>query len=99
MDKAIEVEVLDFTGFDPFSTHVLININIGRMPPSRASDYLERTKNSLPLCKMLERNDITYSLIGCRSDGTKALEVAIEYKDDEVVSTTTDFDGAMKIVE
>lgn len=102
MEKAIEVEVLDLTGIDPEMTHVLINVNTGRMPPNSARKYLKDTKETLPLCKMLDEQGISYSLIGCRSDGQQVVGVNVEYTDDDnptPKSMGVNFNSAMEIVE
>lgn len=102
MEKAIEVEVLDLSGIDPTMTHVLINVNIGRMPPARASKYLKDTQETLPLCKMLNEQGISYSLVGCRSDGQLEIGVNVEYTGDNnstQKSTGFNFNSAMEIVE
>ena len=102
MEKAIEVEVLDLSGIDPTMTHVLINVNIGRLSPTNANKYLKNTKEKLPLCKMLNEQGISYSLVGCRSDGQQVVGVNVEYTDNDnptPKSMEFDFNSAMEIVE
>ncbi len=82
MEHAVEVEILDFTGFDLTIVHVLININIGKMSKNNASKYIKKIKATLPLCKMLDEQSITYSLIPCSSDGLHDITVDIEYDSD-----------------
>jgi len=98
MNKTIDVEILDLSSLTPDDNFVLIRVDVGKMPPQRVHDYVIKVKEQFELCKKLEKKNIQYSVIGCRSDGRQAVEVSIEYKDDEPVSTTTAFDEAMEIV-
>jgi len=98
MNNEIEISMLDFTNMSSEDTHVLINVNIGAMPPKRAYDYLVNIKTTLPLCKMLNERGITYSLIGCRSDGAGNIVTSIESNDNIVDTENTKFDDAMNIV-
>jgi hypothetical protein len=101
MNKTIDVEILDLSTLiqSPEDTFVLIRVDIGKMPAIHAHDYIMKIKKQFGLCEILERRNIQYSVIGCRSDGTQAVEVSIKYKDDEPVTTMTAFDEAMELVK
>lgn len=77
MDKSIEAQpmYLGDMGEDDF---MFIYVDTGKMPPNRVSNYLEKVKDSLKLCQMLEDRGINYSLVACRRDAkplVKPIEV------------------------
>ena len=94
MEKSIEVEMLDLT----YADHVIIHVNVGKMPGRRILEYLKRTGDSMPLCEDLRKKGINYTLAAVRQDGFRAVDVKVEYKDDTPVSEAIQYDEAMEIV-
>ena len=80
----IIVETLDFSNAD----HVMIHVNVGKMPPQVANNYLDRIKKVTPLCKQLEELSIPFTLVGMRNtenhETVKAMEVSIDSNNDTI---------------
>jgi len=66
---SIEVQLLDFDHLNPATSHIMIHVDVGKMPPRRISKYLDNVRQQFGLCKQLEKAGFKYSLIAKQGDG------------------------------
>lgn len=77
MIDGMEIQQFYFTGQEQ-PDYVLIKLDVGKMPPHRAKEYLERVRDNLSICKVLDEADIRYDLVGVPRNENKIN--ATEYK-------------------
>jgi len=66
----IIVETFDFRDCVPDKTHVLIHVNVGKMPPSRATAYLKSVREVTPLCQHLKKMGVPFTVVAMREAST-----------------------------
>jgi len=79
----IIVEPFDFSHLKPGLSHVMIHINVGKMPPSRVHNHLQRIRKETPLCRQLGDMGITFTVAAMHESSTdvkmiRAIEVETE---------------------
>ena len=83
----ISIEQHDFGNLNPETSHVVIKVDIGKLPPDRAMLFLKRVGENLDLLKQLDSLAIPYTLAACR-DGIPSQDIAV-YNDN--CNVVTDF--------
>ena len=99
------IEVLNLSAYDPVVDIVIVNVNIGKMPPQRVKRYLEGIKNNLgPMFE--ERGfDVIYNAVREPSIGAASMNVqSKEHVDGEKESVSIEdskdaFDQARIIID
>lgn len=64
--KDIIIEPLDFSYLDPETSHVMIHVNVGKMPPTRVKSYLDSIAETTPVCKKLCEIGISFTVVPMR---------------------------------
>ncbi len=96
----MDIRVLELSKYNPEVDIIIIDVPVGKMPPSRVNKYLENVKKCLK--PVFEKRGFECLFIALREPlGTK-ISVAHEEKIQEVavsfVSDSEKFDRAMEIV-
>lgn len=68
MIDGMEIQQFHFTGQEQ-PDYVLIKLDVGNMPPHSAKKYIERVRDHLSICKVLDEADIKYDLVGVPRNG------------------------------
>ncbi len=64
----VTIETYDFSHLTPDHSHVLVHVNVGKMPPGHVKQYLERFSQNFNLCKQLEALGINFSIVPSRDN-------------------------------
>jgi hypothetical protein len=59
----VTIDTYDFSQLAPETGHVLIHVDVGKLPPNRIRPYLEKFEANFPLCQQLNNLDIPYSIV------------------------------------
>lgn len=91
--NSIDFTILDLSNYDPEKDIILAYIDIGKMPPQRAKQYLETIKEKMGP-KFEERGfDVIY--ISRNRDGVTSSAIKVTSKE----NSRKTFDDALKVVE
>ncbi len=90
--NSIDFEILDLSNYDPDKDIILAYIDVGRMPPQRAKQYLEQIKEKMSPKFKSRGFDVIY--IGRNRDGVTS---AITISSKETAKSL--FDEAIKVLD
>lgn len=91
--NSIDFEILNLSSYDPEKDIILAYVDVGRMPPKRATQYLETIKEKMG--PKLEKCGFDVIYIGRNRDGVTSTVVTVTSKE----NSRELFDNALKVVE